>query len=423
MNEQPVKNSLKKDAAFVYGGYFLRYLSVLVLIPYYGRVLGPANYGKILAAMSLMSIIWMAVNYGFSTTGARELAKEKDENLWGTIFGRQITARLLLVPAGIIIGIAGTLLSPVLSENPWYGVAATVLGLFNAMNLGWFFQGLRKFRTSIAIEALAYPLNVVFILFLVRNEGDGLYAMIGLLMSSFITTVVAYVTAIKLLRGKKVIFRDGIEEIKSASVIFLQAINSMLMTSGSTYLLSVLSTPEQVGYFGSVERIVSFGLSFLGPMGQVLMPTIAYRTANEPERVQGLVRKGLIFEFGYGLCACLGCVILAPYIIPFVFGSKFGPSVLIMEIMVFALPFAAFTHAFGLYVLIPHKKEKRLVLTVAAGNIVNLLLVFVFAHSLGGLGVASARVAGEIVIALLLVYFSFRSKSTNILFSKRLEKL
>src|SRR5579862_848890 len=91
--QPPPRRSLKKDAAFVYAGYFLRYLSLIILIPYYGRVLGPASYGKVLAAMSVMNIVWMIVNYSFSTTGARAMASADGRPERSRIFGRQLMAR------------------------------------------------------------------------------------------------------------------------------------------------------------------------------------------------------------------------------------------------------------------------------------------------------------------------------------------
>ena len=185
----PPKSTLKKDAAFVYAGYLLRYLSLFILIPYYGRVLGPANYGKVLAAMSVMNIVWMVVNYGFSTTGAREMASTHGRAERGRVFGRQITARFILLPVGIAIGAVGTLWSPILSANIWFGVLATLHGVLAAFNLGWFFQGVRRFRTGMAVEVLSYPTTVIFVLLLVHTADDGVNVFVALVLSSIICLI------------------------------------------------------------------------------------------------------------------------------------------------------------------------------------------------------------------------------------------
>ena len=178
-------------------------------------------------------------------------------------------------------------------------------------------------------------------------------------------------------------------------------------------MLSVFSTPEQVGYFGSVEKLISFALAFLQPAAQVLMPTITHRSKHAPDNLHLLIRKGIIFELSYGICACLGGALLAPYIIPLAFGSRFAPSIHMMRIMVWALPFAAFTHAVGSYVLIPQKNERWLVLAFVVGNLFNIALIAMLTKDLGGVGVSIARVAGECLTAIMLAYFAMRMHDTR----------
>ncbi len=133
--------STKRSLSYVYGGYFFRYVYLLILIPYYGRVLGAAEYGKVLVAMSLFGSIWLVVNYGFSLVGGRDIASTTSLSVIGGEFGRHIIARLLMSVVGIIMGVVGTALSHILWSEPMYGLLATVLGLMSAFNLGWYFQG------------------------------------------------------------------------------------------------------------------------------------------------------------------------------------------------------------------------------------------------------------------------------------------
>lgn len=402
------KTSLKKDAAYVYAGYFLRYASLLVLIPYYGRVLGPVGYGQVLAAMSLMGIVWIVVNYGFSSTGARDLATAANQEEIDRIFTRQIMARFVLAPVGIVIGVAGTYFSPLLSSDPLFGVMATVLGILSAFNLGWFFQGLRQFRRSMMVEALAYPLNVLFVLLLVRSPEDGVYALIALVVSSLICTAAAYVLAFRQARFHGWNFADSLAEIKDSSTLFLNAMNAMIMITGSTYLLSLLSTPEQVGYFGAAERLIAFGLAMLGPASQILMPSIAHHMKHDESVSSRLIKYGLLLELAYGLCVMVAGVLLSPFILPLILGHGFVPSILPFQILVCLFPFAAFRHAFGNYVLIPQKKERWLLLAFTIGNVANLAIAFVAAGYWGAMGMAAARLAGEIVIAAVLLAVALR---------------
>lgn len=410
MNKAVERRQLNRDAAFVYGGYLLRYLSLIVLLPFYSRVLGPVGYGKVLAAMSLVSIVWLVVNYGFSITGARDLASVDCPTARNRIFARQIVARLVLVPAGVIVGAIGTVLSPVLAADPLYGVLATLMGLCEAFNLGWFFQGLRRFRTSIAMEAMFYPISMVLALLLVRDAEDGIRVFYALLASISVVLAVSYSLAAKTVMLNRLSLAEGWREIRGSTIIFIQGVNTVLTTAGATYLLSMLSTPEEVSFFGTAERIVSVGLSLYGPAGQVLMPTIANLHLEAAPEAFRLARKALTLEVAFGVVALVAGVTLAPFVLPIILGDKFDHSVLLLQVLLCLMPFAAITHALGLYLLVPLRREKLLLVAISAGTVINLGLGIFAADAWDSLGMAVARVAGEVVSAVLLALLCTRIK-------------
>jgi PST family polysaccharide transporter len=391
------------DAAFVYGGYLLRYLSLLVLVPYYGRVLGPASYGEVLAGMSLMNVVWMVVAFGFSPLGARELASSRDDAGRARIFGRQTAARLLLLPLGLLVGVGGTFTSAVLKADPLFGLLGTALGILAAFNLGWLFQGLRRFRLSMALEALSYPLNLVFVLLSVRSARDGVWALLSVLLSSVICSLAAYVTGFRFTKLSWPRLTEVFDEIRASALLFVGSMGSLILTAGSTYLLSLFASAREVGYFGTAERFAAVGLGLLGPATQVLMPTISSLHKDGSSRATDLARKGLLLELGYGLCVCVGGVTLAPFVLPLAMGHQFDASIRILQILSCLFPFATFSHALQSYVLIPLRHERLLKLTTGFAAGVNLIVILIAAPVWGALGVALARVLAEVAGACAML--------------------
>lgn len=410
MNKTVEHRQLNRDAAFVYGGYLLRYLSLIVLLPFYSRVLGPTGYGKVLAAMALVSIVWLVVNYGFSITGARDLASVSSPIERNRIFTRQLVARVMLIPLGIAVGAVGTLLSPILVADPLYGVLATLMGLCEAFNLGWFFQGLRRFRTSIAIEGMFYPLSMGLVLILVRTPEDGIRVFAALLLSMAVVLGVSYTLAFRTVQLVRPSPSEGWREIRGSTVIFIQGVNGVLTTAGATYVLSMLSTPEEVSFFGTAERFVAVALSLFGPAGQVLMPTIANLHVDAAHEAFRLARKALRLEVAFGVVSVIAGVSLAPFVLPFILGDEFGRSVLLLQILVCLMPFAAVTHALGLYLLVPLRREKLLLTAISVGTIINLSFGVFAAQAWDSVGMAVARVAGEALSAILLAALCMRIK-------------
>src|SRR6218665_1542923 len=140
MNTPATGKQSRADFVFVYVAYTLRYLYLLLLIPFYGRVLGVEGYGVVLAAMSLMTIVWRFVEWGFGTIGMRSMATAAPAQYSG-LFAQHISARLLLSVVALgFTGVAITL-SPVLAAHPGAGFAGAMLGIVSAFNLGWYFTG------------------------------------------------------------------------------------------------------------------------------------------------------------------------------------------------------------------------------------------------------------------------------------------
>lgn len=73
MTKDSSKTKSRSDLIFVYAAYTLRYLYLLLLIPFYGRVLGVEGYAVVLAAMSLMAIVWRFVDWGFQLSACARL--------------------------------------------------------------------------------------------------------------------------------------------------------------------------------------------------------------------------------------------------------------------------------------------------------------------------------------------------------------
>ena len=189
--------------AFVYAGYLVRYVSLLILIPFYGRVLGVDAYGEVLAAMSLYAVVFTLVSHGFSTVGARDIACHMDRASVTREFGRHLHARLLLTLGGVAVGVAGVWVSPALRNHPVMGGLAIVFALSHAFNLGWFYQGLSEFKRSIALEVFGFLLSLFLILALVRSADDNWIVLLSLCISNVLANVIAYRQAGRFHRSRR----------------------------------------------------------------------------------------------------------------------------------------------------------------------------------------------------------------------------
>lgn len=395
--------TLKKDTVLVYVGYLLKLLSPIILVPYYGRVLGPESYGRVLAATSFMSIISVIIDYGFHFPAIREIASSKDREERSRVYSRQIFARSILLPIAFVIGGIGMRFSEGLTSNVWFGILAIATGTANAFTFGWLFQGLRMFKMSIAVQALPYPLNIALVLFYVRGPNDGLHVLLCLFATGIVCAALCFFLARKHVDVYLPTMRECMGEIKKSTVFFYTSVSFTLITSGSTYILSILSTPTQVGYFGPAERIINLGFSLLGPLAQVLLPTLSLLHGDAPDTAFKLARKGLFVEAAYGLLAVAVGLPFASLVIPFLLGHQFEPTVLVFQILLIVMPFIAVKHAISMYILIPQKRESMFLITTTINIATNLVVALVVSGTMGASGMAIARVSGEVLTTVILV--------------------
>ncbi|HMJ11458.1 MAG TPA: oligosaccharide flippase family protein, partial [Polyangiaceae bacterium] len=249
--------STKRALAFVYFGYAFRYLQLLILVPFYGRVLGAAEYGRILAATSLLQMVWLFTEYSLPTVGARGIARARDRREIAALYSSQLLGRLILTPVVLLAGLAAVALSPVLRERPIYGVLATLNGVVMAYNLGWYFQGTLRFRTSVLLEVLGFALSLPLILLFVRGPEDGWLVLVSLLASGVVSVLTAHVLALRTLERSALRWSGGLQLLRDSALLFAHKGLNVMMTSSSTYLISLFATATQVGWYGAADRIVN----------------------------------------------------------------------------------------------------------------------------------------------------------------------
>ncbi|MGV2288059.1 oligosaccharide flippase family protein [Trinickia sp. YCB016] len=403
------KRENAKVIAFVYGGYLMRYVYLIIVVPFYGRVLGVTEYGRVLAAMSLMNVIWMLVSYGCTIVGMREVSKAKTVEECNAIYSLHVSTHLLLGLVGGAIGVVATLCSPSLSARPLIGILATALGVVSALNLGWLFQGRHRFRTPIMIEVFGFALSLVLVLSLVRGPQDSVWVLASLLIAGVASLLISYGLATAQLGWPRLSLAGVVPLMRGSTMLFCYSSASAILTASSTYLLTLLSTPTQVGYFGAAERFATVGLSLMGPAAQVFVPTISRQLAQgDKEGAHATTRRGAMLLMGYGLLVFCGALALSPLVLPLIFGAAFEPSARVLQCFAWMFPLVAFNEFVAFYVFVPRKKDRPMAIAGVISGLANLAAALILAPRFGAIGMAFARVIGELTLSVVLMGIMIR---------------
>jgi O-antigen/teichoic acid export membrane protein len=173
--------------------------------------------------------------------------------------------------------------------------------------------------------------------------------------------------------------------------------------------LTLLSTPDQVGYFGAAERFATIALALMGPAAQVFIPTITRQLAQgDMQGAHETTRRGATLLMGYGLLIFCGALALSPFVLPLILGASFEPSAHVLQIFAWMFPFAAFNEFVAGYVFVPRRKDRLLAGVGIASGLINLVAALILAPRYGATGIALARVIGEAMLSVMLMVVVIR---------------
>ncbi|WP_085316938.1 lipopolysaccharide biosynthesis protein [Derxia lacustris] len=398
--------STRASLIVVYAGYFFRYVYLLILIPFYGRVLGAGEYGRVLAAMSLYQVVWLLIEWGMPSAGGRDVAQNRSIAARAELYGTQMCGRLITAAVFVPLGLIAAHFSEALANPHEFGVCAVLMALISAFNLGWYFQGTLQFRKSIALELLGFAINLPAILLLVRGPQDGARILYVLIFSGCVSTAIAHFLVLRELHWRVSLLgrlAEGARFVRRNVPLFIHSGISLVLAGATTYLLSLYATPAEIGHYGAADRLVTVGLSLIAPANQVLIGTISSRLAEPQRRADAfrLMCRALLIAPSLGLLVALLTYAIAPFAIPLIFGGDFGASIALVRALIFVFPLALFTQVTTGWILVPLRCDRRVALISLVGTVVTTLAVLLLASAHSSAGAVAGRLAGYLVMTIV----------------------
>src|SRR5689334_12683234 len=102
----------------------------ILLIPFYGHVLGAEGLGLISQGQAFTAIIAIIVDYGFYVTAVRDVAGNRDDpQALGRILADVLAAKCFLVSIVVVISIPVILLVPHFRSEPLLYFASLAAGI------------------------------------------------------------------------------------------------------------------------------------------------------------------------------------------------------------------------------------------------------------------------------------------------------
>lgn len=411
--EWSLDRSLAQNVSSLYGVQFANYLLPLITIPYLTRVLGPGMWGLVAFAQAFGAYASMGIDYGFSFSATREVAKNrgsKDElaKLMAGVTG----AKVVLAAGAVSLAFLIEPLVPLFRRHPIFLWAAVFWAIAQSFSMMWYYQGVERMRLVAVLDVTGKALATAGIFILVRQPSDGWKVLAlqggGMLLSAAIATVIVY----KEVPVKLPTFPLVRDSMRLGWNMFLLRNSISLYDVGNAFILGLFAPPEAVGFFAGAEKIAGALVGLMAPIHKSLYPRISRLVQHDRPRAKRLARFSMFAMGSAGTVFSLAAFLGAPWFIPIVLGKSFGASIPVLRIMAPLPLLEAISISFGILWMLPLGLERQLNKVILAATVLNLGLAVVLAPRFAELGVAGAGVMSELFVAVTLYFFLRRQGLT-----------
>ena len=416
--------SMRRDLPLMYGAQALRYLAPMILVPFYGRILGIESYGHLLSAMALMQIVWLFIEWGLPSTGFRDMAAAVNLHQRGRLLATQLAARVLLALFVVPPALVALFLTPALKADRVVSGLALALGVASAFNMTWFFQGIGRFRLAAVFEVLSLGVSTAIILASVRGPGDA-WIIPGALFAvgACSSLLQVWLAASPAPRGS-IVFNNPWRAIRNSTLLFVDRGQTMMLGPLCVFLVGFVAPVPAVAAFAVADRLMGVALVLLNPLNQVFAGRLTHSVAKmqqggNEDATYRLMRRFCGFSMGYYALVAIAGFMLAHILIPLIFGPGYLQVVPVFRVLCVALVCSGAASVLMGNVLYPLRHDKDTAVLSTIRLLTTCAGVTLLAALAGAMGAAAGRLVGAALTFGALV-FIFRQRSLWPIFFRRL---
>ena len=365
----------------------------LITFPYVSRILLPAGTGKVNFATSLINYFAMFAQLGIPTYGIRATAQVRDNRLELTRVVHELTVINLVMTAFSYLALAVALVTvPRLqSDRILYLVVSSTM-LFNAIGIEWMYKGLEQY-TYITVRSVVFKFIALIAMFLLIHQQSDyvLYGAISVFASSA-SSVLNFINARKYITMHPVGGYRFRRHWKAVGVFFAMSVATTVYTNLDQLMLGLMTTSEDVGYYGAAVKIKTVLVSAVTSLGAVLLPRSSYYVEKKNMGAfREVTHKALNFVMLVSVPLTLFFVLFAEPGVYLLSGPAYGDAVLPMQVIMPTLLLIGLSSITGIQILVPLGREN-------VGAVTDLILNLLLIPELKSTGAALGTLAAEFVV-------------------------
>ncbi len=368
------------------------------------RTLGADQYGILVAASTVIMYLATVADAGLDMVGVRKVAAAPaDLPTW---LASTVAARVTIAGVLVTFVAIGATALPRADGITLALYSGTLLA--TALNTRFVHLGLDQAIypacSRVAAEALVMALVMTF----VRSPADLHRAPVGQLVGEM-TGALLLLSFLPRGCRPSVSFpnlRAALDLLRQGWPVVLHGLLGLAIFNSDFLFLRVFQGPATVGYYAASYTLISFVQNLGVAYTMSLIPALSAARA-DAVAAQSTVDDAMVLAMFAALPVTVGGLIVAPAVVPLVFGHEYTQSVLPLQVLLCVIPVALARNVWQA-VLVGRERSDWMLRTVVWATCANLLLNLLLIPRLGMVGAALATVVTEAVRAALAGLFTRR---------------
>jgi len=404
---QPQSQNIAKNTTWLTSAYVWQKIFAFIYFTIIARILGANDIGLFVFAISLTTIMSVFIDFGLSPVLIRESAKykEKANNFLNNI----ITVKLIfsIITFFLVAIIINLLNKPTIVQTMVY--LAGLVMILDSFTLS--FWGIFRAWQNLKYEAISITINQILIV-IVGLAGVflkfPLYVLVLALLAGSLFSFVYSLFLIKLkLKFKfKLVWHKT--TLKKLFIIALPFAFAGIFTRVYNYidqvLLSILIGDQSLGWY-SVAYKMTYALQFIpAAFAAALFPAMSNFYLEQKDKLKMVFEQSMYLLIIISVPIAFGVLILADKFIIFLYTTEYQPSILTLQIFIFAV-----IAIFASYPIssILNACDKQTINTINMGivMIINILLNIILIPIYQHIGAAIAALVSLSFLVILNLYW------------------
>lgn len=397
----------------------LNILFPLITFPYVSRKLTVEGIGIYNFSSSVIGYFLLIAALGVGTYAIREGAKYRDDKKKITQFSSEVfTINIFSTLISYLLLFLCLILIPKLHNYLWCILIWSLQIFFTTIGTEWIYQIYEDY-TYITLRSIIFQILSIILLFIfVREPQDYLnYAAITV-FSSVGSNVLNFIHARKYCHIHIVFGFDWKKHIVPILVLFAAGIANMIYINSDITLLGLMKNNYIVGIYSVSSKIYGLVKTLISALLIVTVPRLALLWGKgRIKEYKDILTKLTNTLVVLALPASVGLFMLAKEVILIISGSNYLRACNSLQIFCFAYIFSILSWILSDCVLIPAKRERKVLISMTTSAILNIVFNITLIPFWNENAAAISTVLAE--MSMLIVNYNYSKDIVNDVFRSR----